>query len=361
MNPFDVLMKEMNKSGISCEITKKNQHGILEPVRQEELNTISTKSQIATTAQLVSRLKEEEKLEWALETKNEGNELYQKNEYVQAMQKYVECLTASNFGSSAPQTDTKESSCPATNSNIDELILPVLCNLSACCIQLKEWQKCVLFAEQALKLRPDAIKALYRQGIAYVNIGEYQTAIKNFHLILKLLKKEKKEKELERSRSGDADSEDDNDGEDKRNPNSISISYTTQSTVNSLNDKEMKNLLYHVTKAKRGINKDQERYQQQKEGLRKAFPSSSSSKSPRTTTVPEFEEEPSQSPVRRTIYQLSVGRIKAFCLYYLNAFLKLILQGFLLVLRILLRFLKLFAKDGKKNKNGNNNKDKKTS
>jgi tetratricopeptide (TPR) repeat protein len=356
MNPFDVLMKEMNKSGISCEITKKNQHGILEPVRQEELNTISTKSQIATTAHLVSRLKEEEKLEWALETKNEGNELYQQSEYLQAMQKYVECLTASNFGTSVPGTDAKESTTVSTNSNIDELILPVLCNLSACCIQLKQWQKCILFAEQALKLRPNAIKALYRQGIAFVNIGEYQTAIKNFQFILKLLKKEKKEKEFERSRSGGAESEEEeyNDSVGKRRH---TVSYTTQSTVNSLNDKEMKNLLYHVTKAKHGINKDQERYQQQKEGLRKAFPSSFSSKSPHLT-VPEFEEEQANSPVRRTVYQLSVGRIKAFCLYYLNAFLKILLQGFLMILRMLLRFVKIFVKEEKKNKE--NNKDKKT-
>lgn len=61
MNPLEIMLEEMNKSGISCEITRKNKHGVLEPVKESEVKALTTKSQIATTANLLTRLTKEEK------------------------------------------------------------------------------------------------------------------------------------------------------------------------------------------------------------------------------------------------------------------------------------------------------------
>jgi hypothetical protein len=43
------------------------------------------------------------------------------------LQLSLECITATEFGNG----DTKE------QGNVDELVVPVLCNLAACCVQLK--------------------------------------------------------------------------------------------------------------------------------------------------------------------------------------------------------------------------------
>jgi hypothetical protein len=51
------------------------------------------------------------------------------------MDKYVEALAATSFDQ---------------DGNIYQLAVPVLCNLCLCCLQLNEWHKCILFADQAL-------------------------------------------------------------------------------------------------------------------------------------------------------------------------------------------------------------------
>ena len=60
--------------------------------------------------------------------------------------------------------------------NIDELVIPLLCNIAACKIQTKEWKKSLEISKQALTLRPDCIKALIRSGSASIKLGEYENA-----------------------------------------------------------------------------------------------------------------------------------------------------------------------------------------
>jgi hypothetical protein len=96
-----------------------------------------------------------------------------------AMNKYTEALTASDFSKAS--------------GNLDVLVIPVLCNLAACCIQIgdlvfkslfrtitvtfvspnrtfftsattEEYGKGVRFCDQALALKPDCGKAHMRRG-----------------------------------------------------------------------------------------------------------------------------------------------------------------------------------------------------
>jgi tetratricopeptide (TPR) repeat protein len=415
MNPLDTMLKQMNKSGVSCEITRQNKHGILEPVKEAEIKTLTTKSTIATTASLISRLSTAEKLEWAIETKDEGNDLYQRNEYLAAMEKYVECLTASDFGQKPSEEEVALKSHDKSN-NIDELVLPVLCNLAACCIQLQQWQKGVLFCDQALRIKPETIKVLYRQGICFVQTGEYQSAMKNFQLILNIYKnkkdlpdrngqqllsptadrirsmhltplKDSEDDEREevgedtsfdgvRNESADQfqsdhqqqlpnrsqSSDDQNNEEERESPSNHGKNGSTQdpptftirSTINQLNEREKKNLLIYMTKAKHGLQKDKKNYQLQKEGLKKAFQSSPRKNPPEETVL--LNEDNSESA------QAKGSKLKQKILSVCNSVLRYSLLTFLYVLKMILFFLKMIlpAKkvEGEKNKNSDSVKTK---
>jgi tetratricopeptide (TPR) repeat protein len=186
MNSFGVVFDEMNKHGLQVDVARKNKDGVLQSARPEELATLCTKSRVAAAAKLLQNLDATEKLQWAIDTKEEGNVLFQEQKYSEAMEKYVEALSASDFGSSTDNnevTGCSEAVDVAHGSavgNIDILIIPVLCNLSACSIQLKLWYKAAQFADHALRLRPTCRKAALRRGIALYHITEFQEALLAF-------------------------------------------------------------------------------------------------------------------------------------------------------------------------------------
>ena len=185
----------MKSNGVDCDIKKKDQYGNLVSVKKNELEALGTKSIIASTSKLLKKLNKREQLIWALETKDDGNQLFKRGLFNDAMSKYVEALAAADFGNDNKATTTTDDSRidelnnegesihhyhHVTNSNVDELIIPVLCNLAACCIELKEWRKTISFSEQALILRPTCSKALLRKGIGCLNTGDYKLSLDCF-------------------------------------------------------------------------------------------------------------------------------------------------------------------------------------
>jgi len=194
------------KSGMSCQIKRKLPDGSLIDADSKQLNSLSTKSRLAYAAQNLKDMPEEEKLKWAIEMKNYANEMYAKGSVQDAMEKYVEALSASNFGKKTKDSDKSDGigadakmesndttddiddaeiddivafDCDEQESlgNVDSLIIPCLCNLAACCIQLKHFSKALKFSAAALELRPYCGKALMRSGMALVQCAEYSRAV----------------------------------------------------------------------------------------------------------------------------------------------------------------------------------------
>lgn len=101
MDKFGKLFEEVNKNappGMQLEVTRQTKSGHTVAAKPQELATLSTKSRIASTANVLQKLSKEEKLQWAMETKEEANQLYREKRFAEAMEKYVEALTATDFG-----------------------------------------------------------------------------------------------------------------------------------------------------------------------------------------------------------------------------------------------------------------------
>lgn len=165
-SPLETIVKGLSDNGVNVQLQQRLADGSMVDAKPQQLLALNTQSRVATTSQALKDLSPELKLQWALEMKEFANLLYKNNRFGEALEKYVDSLSASDFGSSESR-----------NGNVDDLVVPVLCNMAACCLRLNEWGKCVRFCDQALALRPKCAKALMRKGIAFVNIGEYEMAI----------------------------------------------------------------------------------------------------------------------------------------------------------------------------------------
>ena len=176
-SPMEVMINAMNagsETGMTCEIKRKLPDGSLADASPKQLGGLSTKSRVMYATQNLKSLTPEERLTWALEMKDYANELYANNEIQQAMEKYVEALSASDFGKKkhgVGATDEIE------GGNVDSLMMPCLCNLAACCIQTRDFSKALKFADSALELRPNCGKALMRRGMSLTYVGEYEKGI----------------------------------------------------------------------------------------------------------------------------------------------------------------------------------------
>jgi tetratricopeptide (TPR) repeat protein len=186
-SPMEVMLNAMNSgNGMSCEIKRKMPDGSLEDAGPKQLSGLSTKSRVAYATQNLKKLAPKERLAWAIEMKDYANELYANNDIQLAMEKYVEALSASDFGKKEGKSGVEELQEGQSESevfqameegNIDSLVIPCLSNLSACCIQMRDFAKALKFADTALELRPKCGKALMRRGMSLVYIGDYTKGI----------------------------------------------------------------------------------------------------------------------------------------------------------------------------------------
>ena len=214
-SPFEVMMQSMNEdkanTGMSCHVKRKLPDGTMVDADPKALGSLGTKSRMMYAANNLKQMSPSERTTWALEMKEYANALYAEQSIPEAMEKYVEALAASNFGTiMTPKVDPPKEEAAAeavveadagtadldltggkdskfSDNNVDTLIVPVLCNLAACCIQIKSFAKAMKFADAALELRPRCGKALMRRGMALVHAGENKKAIHALQVALEVV------------------------------------------------------------------------------------------------------------------------------------------------------------------------------
>ena len=125
--PLDVVNHQFSKAGLTPQYKRRCKDGSLIDASEAELNVLRAQAHVASTAQALQHMKITEKTAWAIDSKELANELYSRGMIKEAMNKYMEALAATDFD--------------AQTGNIDVLVIPVLCNLAACCIELKAYRK----------------------------------------------------------------------------------------------------------------------------------------------------------------------------------------------------------------------------
>jgi tetratricopeptide (TPR) repeat protein len=323
MNSFGIVFDELQKSGLGIDIKRKGTDGSLIDAKPNELASLGTKSTVATTAGLLKKLSYEEKLAWAIETKNEANELFKDGKFHEAMGKYVESLAGSDFGSvgyDRPKIvnlddDEEEEDNEATENtgNVDTLVVPVLCNLAACCIQVAEWGKAVNFADQAVLLRPHCAKAQMRKGIGLMRSGEHELALSSFELAQKhALQTDNKTGATPATLEDGGDEistqlteehmvvSDHVPGTARRSASALELQ------IRELSDRDWQRLPQLIIQAKRGLQAHRKQLQQQRASLSKAFVKNSarqsSSESSFSTASTSAEKNKSETNMKRVSF-----------------------------------------------------------
>ena len=316
MNSFDVVFNELKKSGLGVDIKRKRDDGTMVDARENELASLGTKATVASTAGLLKKLSPAEKLSWAIETKNEANELYKIHDFSGAMGKYVESLAGSDFGDKEPGSTNK--------GNVDTLIVPVLCNLAACSIQVKEWGKAVSFGEQAVLLRPNCCKAHLRKGIGLMHLGEHELALASFAKAEATASNKQTSNDInptseESSRSGEVN--------DSTSGEVNDIMFEEYNQHSELSESDWKRLPVLVAQAKRGFAQHRRQMKQRREALAKGFARNSAIsetrefKSNTITSMERVAEKNDPSPASGKPEIMTISEFVLFIIQYFVDFL----------------------------------------
>lgn len=115
----------------------------------------------------VYEMEEPEKLELAKRMKNVGSELFKKEKFLRAIEKYDNGLGALN-----PVKDHLDL--------YKDTYFSLQLNVALSFYKLKDFQKCIIRCDRVLETDPTEHRAIYRKGMAFKMSFEYQQAIEQF-------------------------------------------------------------------------------------------------------------------------------------------------------------------------------------
>lgn len=122
-------------------------------------------------------------LEESLKEKNLGNVCFQKEDFAEALNRYQAAIRNFPIPKLNPITNLWEENEPKELSDLRAVICN---NIAACYIKMDEFEVAVGYATNTLRTKgfQRNLKALYRRGLSYENLGNYEEALKDYHLIL---------------------------------------------------------------------------------------------------------------------------------------------------------------------------------
>ncbi|GAC98754.1 hypothetical protein PHSY_006348 [Pseudozyma hubeiensis SY62] len=127
----------------------------------------------------------DEQLIKAEQLKSLGNKAYEQDVLTEALKQWhhslLYCAGINSFASlyGARSTDVE-------NERAAAIAGAVYNNMAACYLRQSKWEKAVYAASKALSLVPDNLKALYRRGEAYLELGRNQLAARDIDTALDL-------------------------------------------------------------------------------------------------------------------------------------------------------------------------------
>ena len=189
---FSKVVKGMNdvlaSVGGSVEIKRKKENGVVEECEDQEgtLKVADFRLKARATQHSMQNLSYSEKKAWVNARKIEGNQYYNEQDYDNAISKYMEAV----MGVASGTTEEEQEDAALT------LQVPLLTNLSVCMMAKEKWGKARSLLDEAIELFEKQssvtghfrviVKAHWRRGQCFVQMGLLKNASKDFRAALKL-------------------------------------------------------------------------------------------------------------------------------------------------------------------------------
>ena len=110
----------------------------------------------------------EERYDWILKQKEEGNKLYKAQSHQEALDVYLKSLCGFDFGSDQTREQQERVE--------KELKAPILNNMALCLMKQKKHQQANKILDQVLKSDPSNFKALIRKSDNYIQMGDLENS-----------------------------------------------------------------------------------------------------------------------------------------------------------------------------------------
>lgn len=148
-----------------------NAHDLVTPELAEKGISIDSELLLEVTVSKFEKGKDvwtmsfEDKLEEMRKRKQIGTDLFKKGRYTSARKSYDRAVAF--FDSPTSELD------PSIKSQVNELLVQCHINLAFCLDKIGDIQKVMSHCKKALEIAPSNVKALYRQGCAYLAMEDY--------------------------------------------------------------------------------------------------------------------------------------------------------------------------------------------
>jgi tetratricopeptide (TPR) repeat protein len=173
------------------ELQRRFPDGTTRKASPEETAAADAQAKLQQASQIVSQLNCDEKLQWATEQRQVGNQLFQEGKYKEAMDVYLTCLVALEYTSKDhdSQDDVQMKSIDEMDKDIK---MPVLLNLAACALSLGMYKKTVSFCDFCMELNcaKKNAKVYFRRGKAHMCMGNYTLARNDLNIAQSIISEE---------------------------------------------------------------------------------------------------------------------------------------------------------------------------
>ncbi len=180
------------EGGGGFELQRKMPDGSYRRADEAEMASVDFQAKMKQASEVISALSPQQRIEWARYQRQQGNVLFGKGEYKEAMDVYLTCLVAMDQGTTSSSADSKndgqvEDNTVEAESNEAEVLrlqieqeikLPVLLNLALGSMKLGMLSKAEKFCNFAMEMESGgkSTKAHYRRGKIRTLMGHYVSA-----------------------------------------------------------------------------------------------------------------------------------------------------------------------------------------
>ena len=178
------------------ELQRKMPDGTYRRADESEIASANFQSKMKQSSELIKSLNPQQKIEWSKYQREQGNVLFSKGEYTEAMDVYLTCLVAmdnsSQDASLEIDSDNKQQQQQLLlKKQIDtEIKLPVLLNLALSALKLGMLSKAEQFCNYAIDdmdIGKQSVKAYFRRGRIRMLRGHFGTAELDLDKALELI------------------------------------------------------------------------------------------------------------------------------------------------------------------------------